>query len=570
MRLKKRWILLLVVAAVTLLITVLSRGPSVDDGTYLVVDIKGEYSEGPPRRGLIARILEDRRVLLELLDNLRKARYDKRIEGVVAHVHDLDAGWAQVQDLRDSLLKLKKAGKHVVAFLDANSFGANREYYLASAADEVYVPPGGAPMLKGLSSHYVFLGGVWEKIDIDMEVEQIREYKTAGDMIARRGMSNAHREVANSVLDDINEQFIGGIAEARGLEAAEVQAIVDACPASPNAFVEEGLADGVKYFDELHSSLAPEDAPPLLFEEDYTEVDASSVGIETGPRIAVIHASGNIIQGKGSTPSIMGMTIGSQTLTEAFADAVADETIRAIVFRVDSPGGSPFASDEVWRQVRLAREVKPVVASLANVAASGGYYMAVAADRIVAQGISTTGSIGVVMFKPNIAGLLGRLGIGSESLVRGRYAGLMDISKGLDRAELSLIRTQMDRTYELFLERVAEGRGMSVEEVDELAGGRVWTGMQALHNGLVDELGGLEDAVTAAARAAAIDDPQSVRLVYFPKRGLLSYELAKLKGRVGLRAALPDPLARHLATALGALALRPGVQALATTLPAVQ
>ena len=567
MRIKKRWIVL---GLLTLAVFVILREsePNVPKGSYLVIDLEGAYAELPPGRDALDRLLDDRPAFLDLLATLRKARHDKRIDGVLLRVQNTELGWAQAQEIRASLAGLRDAGKKVVSLLDSGSFGSNREYFIASAADELYLPPGSSAMLNGMAAHFVFLGGVWEKIDIDMEVEQIREYKSMGDMIGRRGMSAAHREAADFLLDDLYGQFGVSIALSRGLEPGELPAVVDACPASPEAFMDSGLADGVRHMDQLRENPADGPSPPLVYEEDYRRVSASSLGLGGGERVAVIHAAGNIVNGESRAGGATGASVGADTLARAFDEALADG-VKAIVLRVDSPGGSAQASDQVWRLVRAASRTTPVVASLGNIAGSGGYYMASGADRVLAQGMSITGSIGVVLFKPNVAGLLGRLGIGSETLTRGRYAGLMDISKGFDRAELSLVRTQMERTYQLFLRRVARGRSLSINDVDSVGGGRVWSGQQALERGLVDEIGGFEQAVAAAATAATIEDIDAVELVYYPRREKLGERLSRLRGSVVSTVKLPPLLGRVTELVEPAAALRPGVQLLAPALPVI-
>jgi protease-4 len=274
-----------------------------------------------------------------------------------------------------------------------------------------------------------------------------------------------------------------------------------------------------------------------------------------------VYAVGTIVPGKGGRRGALGMQIGSRALVEAFEDAARDSEVKAIVFRIDSPGGSASASDAVWRSVRLARERKPVIASLSDVAASGGYYMAAGADHVVAEPNTLTGSIGVVMFKPNASGLLDWMGIGSESLARGRFARILDVTKGLDRAEQALLKTQMDGVYKRFLDRVAEGRTMTVEEVDHVGGGRVWTGRQALEAGLVDQIGGLRDAVRAAAVEAGVADPDSVRLVYFPEAKGLAEQLAGVGGG-GLESMAPALLEPPIAALSAYAPLAPGVQAI--------
>ncbi len=569
MRIKKRWIVVigLVVLAIVLF---RSRGgaPSIADGSYLLVPVRGSYAEGKPP-GLLAKLIEDRNRLLDLLEDLDKAAHDDRIKGVVVKVGALDTGWGQTEEIRQALTRIKATGKKVIGFLDGAGFGGNKEYYLASVADEIYMPPAASSLLNGLSAQYVFLGGMWEKIDVALEVKQIREYKTFGDMLSRRTMSNAHREMADSILDDINAEFLGKLAEARGLSVAELQTIVDASPSTPEAFVDSGLADGVKFLDQVRSDLGGKAPAAFVDDDDYRRVSRGSLGLGGGAQIAVIHASGILLSGKSRHGSGLGDTVGSDTIIKALRDAAGNRKVKAIVLRIDSPGGSPHAADEIWHAVARARKDKPVIASLGDVAASGGYYIAAAADRIITDASTLTGSIGVVMYKPNIAGLLGRAGIGTESLSRGRYARLLDITKGFDRAELNLISEQMESIYALFLARVADGRHSTVKATDTIGKGRVWTGNQAVANGLADELGGIHDAIRSAAEKAGLKNPDKAEIVYYPKAGSLTDQLLNFRS-MGAQAWIPRSWSRLAATVSSYWALDPGVYTVAASLPTIR
>jgi protease-4 len=311
----------------------------------------------------------------------------------------------------------------------------------------------------------------------------------------------------------------------------------------------------------VRSELGDGTPVPLVTEEDYSKVSPGDLGLGGGSKIAVIHASGILVSGDSIGRTVMGESVGSNTIVKAFKDATSDHDVKAIVFRIDSPGGSPYAADEIWKQIRAARAKKPVIASLGNVAASGGYYIAAAADHIVTDAMTLTGSIGVVMFKPNFAGLLDRFGISEDSLSRGRYSRLMDTTKGLDEQERTLIRTQMGGIYNMFLNRVAEGRGMKAADVDKIGGGRVWTGAQAVDLHLADEIGGFKQAVAKAAEAASIPDASSVELVFYPQPKGIMQQLADLGG-TKLEAAIPPWLGSQVAQLIEASTLQPGIYAL--------
>jgi protease-4 len=560
--LKRKWIFLfLVVLAVFVIGRVRARGPAIQSGSFLLVDLEGEYVEGPPQP-LLERVLEEHKSFFELMTSLRKAAADERLAGVVVRIGPLDAGWAQARDIREALKALRKDGKRVIAFIDNEGAAANLGYYIASVANSVFLPPGAETMLNGLSAHFVFLGGLWEKMDVSMEVQQIREYKSFGDTISRREMSAAHREMANWLLDDLNDEFLAAIADGRRIAVPEVMTTIDTCPAAATEYVEAGLADRAAFFDEMLMEIGGGRRAHVVREDDYHRVPAQSLGLSGGGKIAIIHAVGNIVGGESSRRGMVGGVVGSRSLVRAFRQATEDDSIKAIVFRIDSPGGSAAASDQVWHAARAAREKKPVIASLGNVAASGGYYMAVGADKIVAETGTLTGSIGVVLLKPNVSGLLTRFGIGSDTLGRGRYSRVLDLTKSMDKAELTLVKNQMDGIYRRFLDRVAQGRKMTVEEVDAIGGGRVWTGRQAKERGLVDEIGGIEAAIRLAAEQGGVEDPGRATIVHLPKP---RSALAQLLSSYGATAttAIPAIVRDTMGPALEVYSnLDPGIQAL--------
>jgi protease-4 len=559
-----KWLFFLV-AIVTVAITVSSlfSTPTIEPGTYLSVDVSGEYHVAPPGN-VLDQLVEDRRVLASLIDALDQAQTDDRIEGAIIKIHSIGMGWGRVREIRDAVARLRDSGKRVVAYIDSSTMGANKEYYLASVADDIFVPPAGAPMLTGLSSRYIFLGGMWNHANLEMQVEQIREFKSFGDQVGGLGMTEALREQANSLLDDINSEFLETISVARGLTVSEVQAIVDSCPATASDFVEAGLADDQLFIDQILVDLGDGERVDTVSLSEYNRQGVSELLGNEQPKIAIIYADGAIVSGKGGRRGLGGASIGSSSLVKAFRLAAEDDEIEAIVFRLNSPGGSPLGSDHVWRAIRIASEKKPVVASFADVAASGGYYMAAGADLIVAEPTTITGSIGVVLIRPNISNLLARFDIATESIGRGRYSTIADTAKPMTEEELSLVREQMESTYQLFLDRVSVGRQMTVEEVDALGGGRVWTGKQALEHGLIDELGGLDVAIRLAATEAGIADPDNISKIYLPERRPLLQELLSPLSRSA--AYLPSGFEEFLDSVATYAPLESGVYALSSAI----
>ncbi len=565
---RRKWLIrLLILLVIGGLLFWNSRGPSIEEDSFLVLDLSGNYVEGRPS-GPFGQLLQSENVLIDVLDNIRKARQDGRIKGVIVRIGDLGAGWAQTTEIRDALALVRAEGKSVTALIELELVVANKEFYLASVADRIFVPEAGAPLLNGLAANYMFLGGLWPKIDVTMQVEQIREYKTAGDSLSRESMSDAHRERANSILDSINAHYLQTLAAARNLMVDELQAVLDQGHASADELLEAGLIDGIAGFEEILASLGADGKDAKTVGEGvYSSVSLESLGLGGGPRIAIVHAAGTIVAGSsGGNPG----SVGSRELSTALRAAAEDEEIKAIVMRVASPGGSPAGSDEIWQQVRAAAEKKPLVVSMGDVAASGGYYIAAGAERILASATTLTGSIGVVFYKPDVSGLLDRVGVHTESLSRGRYARLMDLTKRFDDEELTLIRSRMDSIYDLFLGRVASTRSsLDRDAVDRIGGGRVWTGAQAAEIGLVDEIGGLRDAIRAAAAAAGIHDVEKAELAFYPELGMLEQQLARVRRNSGAQAfargiasALPGWFVSSATSLADYLELEPGAYAL--------
>jgi protease-4 len=483
--------------------------------SVLLFDLGGAYAEAPPADGLGRVFRRREHTMWELLDIIREASRDPRITALVLRVTPLQIGWAKAQEIRDALSAFKASGKRLVAYLEQEISSGNLEYYVASVAHEVYLPPSATAPLSGLLSQFFFLGGVWDKLDVEMQVEKIREYKTAGDVLANKSMSAAHREMANSLLDSINEQLIAGIAGGRDLDVAAVRHAIDACPIDPQAFAERGLSDGVRFLDEIRTAMVGRDGR-FLGAAEY-QPRRVTFPVDRRPEVAVIYAAGPIHTGEGGG-AIGSDSVGANTVVDAFEKAAADDDVRAIVLRVDSPGGSALASDLIWRATQPAQARKPVIVSMSDVAASGGYYIAAGANKIVAQPGTLTGSIGVVMAKPNVKGFLAKLGVTTETLTRGKYARLEDTTSSLTPDERAKVIEAMEHIYDVFVERVAAGRQLSREQVHEVGRGRVWTGEQAKERGLVDEIGGFTRAIELAKQVAGLPLDQEAKLVFYPRR----------------------------------------------------
>jgi protease-4 len=488
--------------------------PSIAPDSILVLDLSGEYVEAaePP---LLSRLFaEPRRPFASLLSELSKAERDDRLAAVVLRIRELEVGWAKAQELREAIAHMSERGRRTVAYLELASFGSNLEYYVASAADEVYAAPALRAPLIGLAAEYLFLGGFWDLFGVEIEVERIGRYKTAVDTFTGRSMSEANREMADALLDSLDAQFVAGIAASRELRPEAVRAAIEAAPIDPREMLSHDLIDATLFLDELVDDLG---GGPVVRGAEYARIDPSSLGFDPVANFALVYGSGGVVTGSGSTSRTGNPVLASDTVGKALEDAARDPSIDAIIFRVDSPGGSPLGSDIVWRAVEQAkREGKPFIASFSDVAASGGYYVAAGADAIVASPASITGSIGVFVLRPVIGGLLEKLDIGFESLTRGAHADLQLSSRPLSEASRERLRAEVASIYDLFVERVASGRALDREGVDAVGQGRVWTGAQAAERGLVDALGGLREASRRAKLELELDPEADVALVVYP------------------------------------------------------
>ncbi|MEE8557958.1 MAG: signal peptide peptidase SppA [Myxococcota bacterium] len=508
--------------------------PDIPSAGVLVVELGGALAEAPPV-DRVSQLLAPGPALPTILLQLEKAALDDRVRGVLIHIRPLGIGYARVQELRDAMLLFREHQKPVAALLDMTSLNTTREMYLASAADQVYLVPGFAGPLAGIAGEYLFLGELMDKIGVRYEYERIGDYKTAPEMFAERQMSPPARRMMNEILDTLFEQVIRGIALGRNLDSDKLRALVDTAPSTTASYLQEGLADGVASREEVIDLLGGDEAEEISL-DTYVEVDPRDFGLRTGPAVALIFGEGVIVQSQ-SRRSFGSSQLAADRVVEALKDASSHPDVRAIVLRINSPGGSPLASDQIWRAVRSVQEETPVVVSFADVAASGGYYVASAANAVVTQPATLTGSIGVVLQRPSFQGLYQKLGVHSEVMTRGRQASILAASEPLTEEQRAITRSVVETIYEQFLERVAEGRGMTTAQIDAVGQGRVWLGEKAHTLGLADEIGGLRKAVERAKREAGLEPDVDPRRMVFPGRRNLTEQLAALlRGTIGLSA----------------------------------
>lgn len=503
-----------VISAAGLIMTALlvGRGPQISANSVLTIPVTGDLEEIEPF-GVLGQLFDTAPTVRSLTEALRKAKVDRRITGVIIRPAGTAALWARVQEVRDAIEDFRTSGKPIIAYLEQ---GGGQEYYLATACDKIFLLPTATLDLTGIATYELFLRGTFDKMGVYPDALHIGEFKTASNIYTEKTYTPSHREMAESLNRDLYDQLVAGIAERRQKSADEVRALIDQGPFLAEDALGAGLIDDVAYEDELDDKVQlGTGTPRFLNLRDYRNVPARSLGLNRGPRIAVLYAVGVISTGESSSEGTQ--VIGSDTMVRLLRKIRADNSIRAVVLRIDSPGGSAIASDVIWREVMLTSAVKPVIASMSDVAASGGYYIAMPAHQIVAEPATLTGSIGVVMVKFVIDGTLDKLGMNMERVADGRFADMYSPLRPFTPEERKKVEAQMQATYKAFVQKAAAGRQTTPERIDEIAQGRVWTGKQAKDLGLVDELGGLARAVALAKARANIAEDTEVELVIYPQ-----------------------------------------------------
>ena len=495
------------------------REPAVPSNATLVLRVGGDLSEMAPAD--VVGYLRGVRTptVRSVVDNLRKAKADGRVRAVMLKPTGFESPfWGKVQEIRDAVIEFKKSGKPVYAYLE---YGGDREYYLATAADKIYLMPASPLNLTGVATYELFLRGTLDKIGAYPDLHHIGDYKTAVNTFTEKGYTPAHKEMDQSLNRDLYEQIVRGIADGRKKNEADVQHLFDDGPFLPEDALRAGLIDDVAYEDQVDEKLRAGEQRRQIDSDDYTRISLSSVGLNRGPRIAVIYAAGAITGGRSGFDPLNGAVVGSDTLIEYIRQARRDSSVRAIVLRIDSPGGSATASDAIWRELTIAkneRADRPLVASMSDLAASGGYYIAMPAQVIVAQPSTLTGSIGIFGGKIVTGGMYDKLGARIESTSIGRNAEINSPARPFNPEELKKLQEQLQAFYDQFVEKAADSRHSTPEQIDALAQGRVWTGRQAKQNHLVDELGGLDRAIAIAKQRARIPSENDVELVIYPPR----------------------------------------------------
>jgi protease-4 len=518
--------ILLVVLCIAILAAAGSDNPvNVDSNSILRIAFKSPIAERTPNNplaGLSFLGLDGEKSigLNDILANIKKAKTDDNIKGIFLDESYMLSGQATTEEVRNALLDFKKSGKFIVAYSEIYTQGF---YYLASVADKVYINPKGIFEFSGFSQQITFLKGAMDKLGIEAQVIKVGTYKSAVEPYILTKMSDANREQVNSYLGSLYTHFLTGIGAARHVNKDSLFAIANDMKVQfPEDALKYKLVDGLKYKDEVinelkdRTSTAKKSDLNAVDLADYTKAGGKANDVADKPSsknsIAVIYASGEINGGDGDDNSI-----GSDKISQALRKVRLDSKVKAVVLRVNSPGGSSLASDVIWREVKLVHDVKPIIVSMGDYAASGGYYIACAADSIIAEPNTITGSIGIFAILPNMQKLFNdKLGVTFDGVKTGKYADLGDVSRPLTPEEHAILQNQVNRGYDDFTKHVAEGRKKTQQYINSIGQGRVWTGAQAIKLGLVDRLGNINDAVACAAKKAKVS--ADYKIVTYPEQ----------------------------------------------------
>jgi len=528
-----------------------SETPSVPANATLYLPIKAPFAE-VEASDLISQFVARPATLRQTIEAIRKAKIDSRVKALV--VTPISAGglWGQIQEVRQALEDFKASGKTVTAYLED---GGSQEYYVASVANRIVLMPGGQLDLTGLATYELFLRGSLDKLGIQPDLLHIGDYKTFSNTFTEKSFTKAHLEMTQSLNRDQYDELVRAIAAGRKRTVDEVRTLIDDGPYLADQAKQAGLVDAVAYEDQLDDD-KPIAGTQRLEASAYFNVPVSLGVPAAGARIALLYATGSIASGSSSFDG--SGVIGSATFASWLRKVRIDPSVRAVVVRIDSPGGSAIASEAIWRELMLTREKMPLIVSMGDVAASGGYYIAAPAHVIVAEAGTITGSIGVVTGKFVLNGTMDKLGIGTGSAADGKNAEIYSPFRPFTPPERARIEEQLHATYELFLSRVVEGRKSTRDKIDAVAQGRVWTGHQALERGLVDEIGGLERALQIAKEKAKLPLNQIVDLTVYPQKKTFWEALGNPLGNdpgSGLGVVLPKADARAIEAAASTLRL---------------
>jgi len=536
------------------------KPPMVESNSVLVMRLQGDIPEKAPIElpDFLGGQSRSNLTVWNVWLNLRKAAADSHVRALVLEPQDVTAGWGKLEEIRADIEEFRKSGKPVYTYLTAPTA---REYYVALPSDRIYLGPEDPVMLKGLRAEIMYFKKTLDKIGVTVQVEHAGKYKDFGDMFTRSDMSPETREVTTALVDDLYGNLVIRIAAARKKSPDEVRALIDRGPFTARQALKAGLVDELRFEDQMWGELgqALKAEPVKVSANTYTKVPLESVGLAGRSHIALVIGEGDIVRGDPSDNGADENSLTSYGFDKLLNQVANDPLVKGAVVRIDSPGGEVTASDDIWRQMNLLSKKKPTVISMSDVAASGGYYMAMTGDPIVAYPGTLTGSIGVVFGKPDLHGLYDKLGITKDAVERGLHADIDSDYTQLSPEELALLKEGIDESYTDFIMKVAVGRHKQPADIEPVAQGRVWLGSQAKPRGLVDELGGLSTAIDLVKQRAKIPASEQVSLmVYPPKRtifdlltkksqdDMLEVKLAQVFGKVPFHAWMRGGLLRMM------------------------
>lgn len=534
---RRTLVILLVIAAVVLFIWIVPHwafrsGVTISSNSVLVLDLNGSIEEQRSTDLSSVFFGSPTLVLHEINDALDSARTDPRIEGLVVRIGPLETGWAKLEEIHAHLLAFHASGKPSICYLGYDG-EENAEYYVATGCDQIWLGPSNPLGVRGMMAEATFLRGTLDKLRIVPDFYHIAEFKTATNQYTEKKFTPAHREEVESLLTSLYDQYVSEVSSARHMEPAHFADLVQKGPFLPQDAMQNKLVDRLAYWDEVQDFFRQKTGEwnPAGFAQYRQGLSDGS-----GPRIAIIYASGEIVSGASQITPGGTVVMGGDSVAAEIREARTDSSIRAIVLRVDSPGGSAVASEVIRREVELARKKKPVVVSMSDVAASGGYWISMSADKIIADPGTITASIGVLSGKMNISGLYKLLGLSTDYVATSDNATLYSSQQDFTPAQQLVVQRMLRDIYTSFTQGVAQGRGLPIATVQKIAKGRVWSGQQAKGLGLVDDLGGADRAVTVAKELAHIPVNRSVEIVRLPKeKTLFDLFLERTQGQVVTR-----------------------------------
>ncbi|HMF76623.1 MAG TPA: signal peptide peptidase SppA [Bryobacteraceae bacterium] len=491
------------------------KQPTIAGDSVLVLALDGDLPEAPSVEIPVPFLqAQTSPTVRDVWTALRGAASDNRIKAIVLQPRGIGAGWGKLQELRQQLTNFKKSGKPVYAYLQSPG---SREYYLASVADRIFVSPDDMLGVKGFLLQELYFKNTLDKFGVSVQVDHIGKYKDAGDLFTKTNMSPETREVLNQVLDQLYGEFCAAVGQSRHKSADEVRNLVDAGPFLASQAKADGLIDELGYEDDVYGSLKKKLGLRDLNKTNIKTYFRAVPG--KGDRIALLAGEGDIVRGDPDDGTLGGQAAFSAS---AFSKVVRqvrnDSSVKGVILRVDSPGGDSVASDEILHELKLLSAAKPLVISMSDMAASGGYFISMTGDPVLSYPNTITGSIGVLYIRPNLRGLLDKLGVQIETLARGKMAGIDSVTEPLSDAAQQKLHDSILATYRSFVGKVASARKKNFSQIDALAQGRVWMGTQARQNGLVDDLGGLDQAIALIRKKANLSASGETNLVLYPAR----------------------------------------------------